>query len=62
MGLCAAGREAPGKAFRLYTEAAFQALPATGEPEIKRSPLAGVALQLLALGVTDLQVGLREAL
>ncbi|KAK9838275.1 hypothetical protein WJX81_001973 [Elliptochloris bilobata] len=49
-----AGREAPGKAFRLYTEAAFQALPPTTEPEIRRSPLAGMALQLLALGVTDL--------
>jgi len=52
----AAGREAPGKAFRLFTEAAFRALPATAEPEIRRAPLAGVSLQLLALGVRDLQV------
>ena len=51
-----AGREASGKAFRLYTEAAFRALPATTEPEIQRAPLAGIALQLLALGVPDLQV------
>lgn len=48
-----AGREAPGKCFRLYPEAAFAALPATAVPEIQRSNLATVALQLKAVGVAD---------
>ncbi|WIA22550.1 hypothetical protein OEZ85_000984 [Tetradesmus obliquus] len=48
-----AGREAPGKAFRLYTEDAFAALPATTPPEITRVNLGSVVLQLKALGVED---------
>jgi ATP-dependent RNA helicase DHX8/PRP22 len=48
-----AGRDAPGKCFRLYPEAAFDALPASPVPEIQRSNLATVALQLLAVGVDD---------
>lgn len=48
-----AGREAPGKAFRLYTEASFQQLPPTTLPEIQRTNLASVVLQLKALGVAD---------
>ena len=48
-----AGRDAPGKCFRLYPEAAFDALPDVPIPEIQRSNLATVALQLLAVGVTD---------
>jgi ATP-dependent RNA helicase DHX8/PRP22 len=48
-----AGREAPGKAFRLYTEAAFAALPPTTPPEITRVNLGSVVLQLKALGVSD---------
>lgn len=48
-----AGREAPGKCFRLYPEAAFAALPATTIPEIQRSNLATVVLQLKAVGVAD---------
>jgi HrpA-like RNA helicase len=47
------GRESDGKAYRLYTEATFQALPATQEPEIKRSNLGAVVLQLKALGVPN---------
>ena len=48
-----AGREAPGKAFRLFTEAAFGALSPTTPPEIQRSNLGSVVLQLKALGVPD---------
>ena len=40
------GRDAPGKAFRLYTESAFQALAPESVPEIKRCNLASVVLQL----------------
>ena len=47
------GREAPGKAFRLYTEDAFAALSPTTLPEIQRTNLASVVLHLKALGVED---------
>ncbi|RYG69940.1 hypothetical protein EON64_01450 [archaeon] len=46
-----AGREAAGKCFRLYTEAAFQQLAAHTVPEVQRIDLAQVILQLLALGI-----------
>ncbi|EGC33048.1 hypothetical protein DICPUDRAFT_56694 [Dictyostelium purpureum] len=50
-----AGRTRPGKCFRLYTEKAFQEdLIQQTYPEILRSNLASVVLQLLKLGVTDL--------
>lgn len=48
-----AGREAPGKCFRLFPEAAFHDLPETTVPEIQRSNLASVVLQLKAIGVDD---------
>lgn len=48
-----AGREAPGKCFRLFPEASFHDLPETAVPEIQRSNLASVVLQLKALGVND---------
>lgn len=48
-----AGREAPGKAYRLYTEASFSELPPATPPEILRTNLASVVLQLKALGVSD---------
>lgn len=48
-----AGREAPGKAFRLYTEASFRQLPPTTLPEIQRTNLASTVLQLKALGIQD---------
>ena len=48
-----AGREAPGKCFRLFPEAAFKELPAAAPPEIQRSSLVAVVLQLKALGVAD---------
>lgn len=52
-GWCA-GREAAGKAFRLFTEASFNQLAPTTWPEIQRVNLATVALQLKALGFDDL--------
>jgi hypothetical protein len=47
------GREAPGKAFRLYTEDSFAGLAATTSPEITRVNLGSVVLRLKALGVRD---------
>lgn len=52
---CGAGREAPGKAFRLYTEAAYLGLQAASAPEIQRVSLASLALQLKQLGVADVR-------
>eukprot|EP00727_Mastigamoeba_balamuthi_P012192 m51a1_g7596 putative atp-dependent rna helicase dhx8 (652) ;mRNA; f:224239-227355 len=48
-----AGREAPGKCFRLYTEEVFMGLKENTVPEIKRCNLSTVVLQLKALGVDD---------
>ncbi|KAG0142686.1 hypothetical protein CROQUDRAFT_673415 [Cronartium quercuum f. sp. fusiforme G11] len=48
-----AGRESPGKCWRLYTKAKFDSFTKTTEPEIKRSSLSFVVLHLLASGVTD---------
>ncbi|KAF2458964.1 P-loop containing nucleoside triphosphate hydrolase protein [Lineolata rhizophorae] len=46
-----AGRTQPGKCYRLYPEHVFEhVLPATSPPEICRSDLAPVILQLKALG------------
>jgi ATP-dependent RNA helicase DHX8/PRP22 len=47
------GRDAPGKAFRLYTEAAFKQLARETVPEIRRCNLASTVLQLKALGVPN---------
>ncbi|KAG1059935.1 hypothetical protein G6F42_028132 [Rhizopus arrhizus] len=50
-----AGRTRPGKAFRLYTETAFnQELIEATYPEILRSNLGSVVLQLKKLGIDDL--------
>jgi ATP-dependent RNA helicase DDX35 len=49
-----AGRTQPGKCFRLYTQQSYTALPATTTPEIQRSNLAPVVLQLKALGVDNI--------
>ena len=50
-----AGRTCPGKAYRLYTEKAFHKdLQEQTHPEILRSNLASVVLQLKQLGVDDL--------
>jgi ATP-dependent RNA helicase DDX35 len=48
-----AGRTRPGKCFRLYTEEAFKSLEEATFPEIQRSNLAPVILQLLNLGITN---------
>ena len=48
-----AGREAEGKAFRLYTEDTFWALSPATPPEIQQVRLTSVVLQLKALGVAD---------
>lgn len=47
------GREAPGKAFRLYTEDTFWSLQPATLPEIQKVRLTAVVLQLKALGVED---------
>lgn len=46
-----AGREAPGRCYRLYPETAWTSLPDATPPEILRCDLAGVVLSLKALGV-----------
>ncbi|XP_051138871.1 pre-mRNA-splicing factor ATP-dependent RNA helicase DEAH10-like isoform X3 [Andrographis paniculata] len=49
-----AGREGPGKCFRLYPENDFYKLKDSTTPEIKRCNLANVILQLKALGIDDI--------
>ncbi|KAK3222843.1 hypothetical protein Dsin_009868 [Dipteronia sinensis] len=49
-----AGREGPGKCFRLYPESEFEKLEDSTTPEIKRCNLSNVILQLKALGVDDI--------
>lgn len=49
-----AGRTKAGKCFRLYTEAAYQTLEDSTVPEIQRSNLAPVILQLKALGIDNI--------
>ncbi|UYV76092.1 DHX35 [Cordylochernes scorpioides] len=49
-----AGRVRSGKAYRLYTEEAYQDLPAHTPPEIQRTSLESVVLQLKALGIDNL--------
>lgn len=48
-----AGRTKPGKCYRLYTELAYHSLPEATVPEIQRSNLAPVILQLKALGIDN---------
>jgi len=50
-----AGRTGPGKAYRLYTEAAYrnEMLP-TSIPEIQRTNLGNTVLSMKAMGVNDL--------
>jgi len=48
-----AGREAAGRVYRLYTEEQFHALAPSTTPEILRSNMSTVMLQLLALGVDN---------
>ncbi|KAM5304628.1 putative ATP-dependent RNA helicase DHX35 [Glossophaga mutica] len=48
-----AGRNRSGKCYRLYTEDAFDKLPQSTVPEMQRSNLAPVILQLKALGIDN---------
>jgi ATP-dependent helicase HrpA len=48
------GRTAPGIAVRLYSEEDFARRPEFTEPEILRTSLASVILQMLALGFGDI--------
>ncbi|KHN98309.1 Helicase-associated domain protein [Metarhizium album ARSEF 1941] len=48
-----AGRTKPGKCFRLYTEQSYHSLPEANPPEIQRSNLAPIVLQLKALGIDN---------
>jgi ATP-dependent helicase HrpA len=47
------GRVAPGICFRLYTEADFDGRPEFTDPEIKRTNLASVVLQMRAFDLGD---------
>ena len=49
-----AGRTKPGKCFRMYTEEGYATLPATSVPEIQRSNMAPLILQLKALGIDNI--------
>lgn len=49
-----AGRTCPGKCFRLYTEQAYHTLEEATFPELARSNLAPIILQLLNLGITNI--------
>ncbi|KAK2760902.1 hypothetical protein FQN54_002143 [Arachnomyces sp. PD_36] len=49
-----AGRTKPGKCFRLYTEQSYESLPEATVPEIQRSNLAPVIMQLKALGIDNI--------
>lgn len=48
-----AGRTRPGVCYRLYSEADFKERPLHTEPEIKRTSLAGLVLQMEAMGIAD---------
>uniref|UniRef100_S4RH71 RNA helicase n=1 Tax=Petromyzon marinus TaxID=7757 RepID=S4RH71_PETMA len=48
-----AGRSRPGKCYRLYPESEFAKLPEATEPEMRRSDMAPVILQLKALGIDN---------
>lgn len=49
-----AGRTKPGKCYRLYTQPAYESLPEATVPEIQRSNLAPIILQLKALGIDNI--------
>ncbi|KZZ94850.1 Helicase-associated domain protein [Moelleriella libera RCEF 2490] len=48
-----AGREGPGKCFRLYTEASFENLQKADLPEILRNDVLGAVLTMKARGIHD---------
>ncbi|KAF2397198.1 P-loop containing nucleoside triphosphate hydrolase protein [Trichodelitschia bisporula] len=47
-----AGRTGPGHCYRLYSSAVYESFTEFSEPEIFRSPLEGVILQLKALNIS----------
>jgi ATP-dependent RNA helicase DDX35 len=49
-----AGRTKPGKCFRLYTQQTYESLPEATIPEIQRSNLAPIVMQLKALGIDNI--------
>lgn len=50
-----AGREAPGKCFRMYPESEYTRLQSQTEPEILRCDLSATVLALKCAGVSDIQ-------
>ena len=48
-----AGRECPGTCYRLYTEELFKSLKESSIPEIQRTNLTSVILNLLAMGISN---------
>ena len=48
-----AGRERPGNCYRLYTEKTFETLALATTPEILRSDLSTVCLQMKAMGIPE---------
>nr|XP_039255538.1 ATP-dependent RNA helicase DHX33-like [Styela clava] len=50
-----AGRECPGTVYRLYTEEEYSEMDEMTKPEILRCNLSSVILQLMAIGITDVQ-------
>ena len=49
-----AGRTKPGKCFRLYTQQDYERMPDATVPEIQRSNLAPIIMQLKALGIDNI--------
>lgn len=49
------GRTSPGIAIRLYSEADFDRRPAFTDPEILRTNLSAVILQMISLGLGDIE-------
>lgn len=49
-----AGRTKPGKCFRLYTQQDYEKMPDATVPEIQRSNLAPIIMQLKALGIDNI--------
>lgn len=50
-----AGRTAPGRCYRLYTQGDFTGRPAFETPEIQRADLCQSVLELKSLGIEDLE-------
>ncbi|KAK3937166.1 P-loop containing nucleoside triphosphate hydrolase protein [Diplogelasinospora grovesii] len=48
-----AGREGPGRCYRLYTEETYEGLQATDLPEILRNDVLGAVLTMKARGIDD---------